>query len=77
MAGVAFMKVSREEIVNAYCYGIGLMSFIAPTGLVLPSLAMVNVRFDRWVRFIWPLMALLAALSIVFLATGVLLRRAY
>ena len=69
--------MSREEIVNAYCYGIGLMGFIAPTGLVLPSLAMVNVRFDRWVRFIWPLMALLAALSIVFLATGVLLRRAY
>jgi hypothetical protein len=29
------------------------------------------------VRFIWPLMALLAALSIVFLVTGVLLRRAY
>ena len=26
--------VSREEIVNAYCYGMGLMGFIAPTGLV-------------------------------------------
>jgi uncharacterized ion transporter superfamily protein YfcC len=62
--------------VNAYCYGIGLMGFISPTGLVLPSLAMVNVRFDRWVRFIWPLMAFLAALSIVFLVIGVLLRRA-
>lgn len=74
LAGVA--GVSREEIVNAYCYGIGLMGFIAPTGLVLPSLAMVNVRFDKWVRFIWPLMALLAVLSIVFLVIGVLLRRA-
>ena len=39
--------VSREEIVNAYCYGIGVMGFIAPTGLLLPSLAMVNVRFDK------------------------------
>jgi uncharacterized ion transporter superfamily protein YfcC len=74
LAGVA--GVSREEIVNAYCYGIGVMGFIAPTGLVLPSLAMVNVRFDKWVRFIWPLIALLAALSIVFLVLGVLLRRA-
>jgi uncharacterized ion transporter superfamily protein YfcC len=74
LAGAA--GVSREEIVNAYCYGIGLMGFIAPTGLVLPSLAMVNVRFDRWVRFIWPLMALLAVLSIVFLVIGVLVRRA-
>jgi uncharacterized ion transporter superfamily protein YfcC len=74
LAGVA--GVSREEIVNAYCYGLGVMSFIAPTGLLLPSLAMVDVRFDKWVRFIWPLMALLAALSIIFLVLGVLLRRA-
>jgi uncharacterized ion transporter superfamily protein YfcC len=73
LAGVA--GVSREEIVNAYCYGIGLMGFIAPTGLVLPSLAMVNVRYDRWVRFIWPLMALLAVLSLLFLAADVLWRR--
>jgi len=74
LAGVA--GVSREEIVSAYCYGIGVMGFIAPTGLVLPSLAMVNVRFDKWVRFIWPLIALLAALSIIFLVLGVLLRHA-
>jgi uncharacterized ion transporter superfamily protein YfcC len=73
LAGVA--GASREEIVNAYCYGTGLMSFLALTGLVLPSLAMVNVRFGKWVRFIWPLMALLAALAIIFLATEVLLRR--
>ena len=73
LAGVA--GVSREEIVNAYCYGTGVMSFIAPTGLVLPSLAMVNVRFDKWVRFTWPLMALLAALSVLVLALGVLLQR--
>ena len=32
---------------------------------------------DKWVRFIWRLMALLAALSIIFLVLGVLLRRAY
>ena len=73
LAGVS--GVSREEIVNAYCYGQGLMAFIAPTGLILPSLAMVNVRFDRWLRFIWPLLVLLSAISIIFLATGVLLPR--
>jgi uncharacterized ion transporter superfamily protein YfcC len=73
LAGVS--GVSREEIVNAYCYGQGLMAFIAPTGLILPSLALVNVRFDRWLRFIWPLLVLLSAISIIFLATGVLLPR--
>ncbi|MEP7016377.1 MAG: SLC13 family permease, partial [Verrucomicrobiota bacterium] len=67
--------VPRDQIVNAFCWGIGLMGFIAPTGLVLPSLAMVNVRFDKWVRFIWPLIAILTVLSIIFLVLGVLIRR--
>jgi uncharacterized ion transporter superfamily protein YfcC len=73
LAGVA--GVSREEIVNAYCYGMGLMGFIAPTGLVLPSLAMLNIRFDKWLRLIWPLLGLLAVLSLISLATEVLLQR--
>jgi uncharacterized ion transporter superfamily protein YfcC len=64
LAGVA--GVPWQEIVNAYCSGMGLIGFIAPTGLVLPSLAMVNVRYDKWARFIWPLMLLLTLLTIAF-----------
>lgn len=62
----------REQIVNAYLLGQGLMSFVVPTGLLLPSLAMVDVRYDQWLRFIWPLFALLVGLAIAFLAFGVL-----
>ena len=47
--------VPAEEIVNAYLFGFGLMSFITPTGLILPSLAMVNVNYNTWLKFIWPL----------------------
>ena len=33
--------VSRSVIVSAYAYGLGLISFITPTGLILASLAML------------------------------------
>ena len=64
----------REQIVNAYLLGQGLMSFIVPTGLLLPSLAMVDVRYDRWLRFIWPLFVLLVLMAMAFLAGGVIAR---
>ncbi|MGF1763634.1 YfcC family protein [Aliivibrio kagoshimensis] len=55
--------IPRENIVSSYQYGMGLMAFITPTGLVLASLAMVNVTFDKWLRFVLPLLAILASLA--------------
>ncbi|MCI0433141.1 MAG: YfcC family protein [Gemmatimonadetes bacterium] len=65
--------VPGEQIVNAYLYGFGLMAFITPTGLILPSLAMVNVSYAVWLRFMIPLLGLLALLSAVMLVAGVTL----
>ena len=62
--------VPPEEIVNAYLFGFGLMTFITPTGLVLPSLAMVNVSYGTWLRFIWPLLVLLGFVAVVILWIG-------
>lgn len=62
--------VPPEEIVNTYLFGMGLMSFITPTGLILPSLAMVNVNYNIWLKFIWPLMLILAVLSFIVLWSG-------
>ncbi|WP_372745602.1 YfcC family protein [Lutibacter sp.] len=64
--------VPPEEIVNTYLFGMGLMSFITPTGLILPSLAMVNVNYNIWLKFIWPLMLILAILSFIILWGGLL-----
>ncbi len=64
--------IPPEEIVNAYLFGFGLMSFITPTGLILPSLAMVNINYNIWLKFIWPLLAGLAILSTLILWMGVL-----
>lgn len=65
--------VGREVIVNAYQYGQGLISFITPTGLILASLAMVNVTYDKWLKFVMPLVGIIAGLSIVMLAVGTML----
>ena len=64
--------VPTEEIVNAYQFGLGLMLFITPTSLILPSLAMVNLNYNTWLKFIWPLLLLLAGLSIVILWLGLI-----
>ena len=65
--------VPTEEIVNAYLFGFGLMTFITPTGLILPSLAMVNVKYNVWLKFIWPLLLILAVLAVGILWAGLLI----
>ncbi len=64
--------VPAEQVVNAYLVGFGLMSFITPTGLVLPSLVMVDVSFGTWLKFIMPLLGILLAFSLVFLMLNVI-----
>lgn len=65
--------VPGEEIVNAYLFGSGLMMFITPAGVVLPSLAMVDVSYNIWLKFISKLMAILGLIAIVILIVGFLL----
>lgn len=62
--------VPGREIVNAYLFGMGIMGLITPVGLVLPSLAIVNVSIKTWWRFIWPLIIMLVVVSAVFLMAG-------
>lgn len=64
--------VPTEEIVNAYQFGFGIMLFLTPAGLVLPSLAMVNIGYNTWLRFIWPLILILALLSVLILWMGLI-----
>lgn len=70
LANIAGVPV--EQVVNAYLVGFGLMSFITPTGLILPSLVMVDVSFGTWLKFILPLLGILLAVSLLFLAAGVM-----
>jgi uncharacterized ion transporter superfamily protein YfcC len=65
------VNVPGREIVNSYMYGMCLMSFLAPTGLVLPSLAMVNVSLKTWVKFIMPMLILLTIICMLALLIGI------
>jgi len=65
--------VPSEEIVNAYLFGFGLMTFITPSGLILPSLSMVNVNYGTWLKFMWPLMCILGVVGIIILSIGYLI----
>ena len=65
----ASVGAPAAAVVSAYVYGIGLMFFVSPSGMVLPSLAMTGVGYDRWLRFIGPFlgaMALVCAAVLVF-----------
>jgi uncharacterized ion transporter superfamily protein YfcC len=61
------VNVPGKEVVNAYLFGMGIMGFITPTGLILPSLALVNVSFKAWMKFITPLLIMLFILCSIFL----------
>ncbi|GIM61688.1 C4-dicarboxylate transporter [Capnocytophaga canis] len=62
--------IEGQHVVNAYLFGMGLMSFITPTGLILPSLAMVNLNYKQWLKFVSPLLLMLLALSVGMLLLG-------
>lgn len=64
----------RHVIVSAYQYGQGLMAFITPTGLILATLAMVDVTYDKWLKFIMKLMGYTAIFAIIMLLIEVALK---
>ena len=67
------VNIPGREIVNSYIFGMGIMSFVAPTGLILPSLALVNVSLKTWMKFIMPFLFMLIVLCSVFLIIGIYL----
>lgn len=63
--------IGREAIVNAYLYGMGIFGFINPTGLILATLGIAKIGFDKWLKFVWPLVIILALISMAFLTVSV------
>ena len=67
------VNVPGREIVNTYLFGMGIMGFLTPTGLILPSLALANVSLKAWWKFIYPLLIILFVLCALFLVIGIYL----
>ena len=47
--------VSRATVLCAYQWGQYAMLFLAPTGLVMATLQMLDIRYSHWLKFVWPL----------------------
>jgi uncharacterized ion transporter superfamily protein YfcC len=63
-----FADVGRPLVVTAWSWGAGIARFITPTSaVVMAGLALAGVRYDRWIRFMLPLMGMLAVACIVML----------
>ena len=61
-------------MVTAYQSASGLMNLFIPTSaVVMGGLAIARVPYGRYLRWVWPLLAMLAALTVVVLGVGALL----
>jgi len=66
-----FADVSRPLVVTTWSWGAGLARFVTPTSaVVMAGIALAGVRYDRWIRFMLPLMAILAVASVAMLAVA-------
>lgn len=65
------LNIPGREVVNSYLYGIGIMYMITPTGSIFPALAMVNVSYKAWLKFIMPFVVGLLVLGAIFLVVGI------
>ncbi|WP_038533362.1 YfcC family protein [Formosa agariphila] len=63
--------IGRDMVVNAYQFGMGIFAFINPTGLILASLAIVKIGFDKWLRFVMPLVGILLIFIMIVLTISV------
>jgi uncharacterized ion transporter superfamily protein YfcC len=67
------VDIGREIIVNTYQYGMGLFHLLNPTGLILASLAIINIGFEKWLKFIIPLFVILTFTTMTVMTISVYL----
>lgn len=54
-------------MVTAFQSASGLVNLITPTAaVVMGALALGHVPYDRWLKFSWKLIAVFAALTVLF-----------
>ncbi|WP_386694706.1 YfcC family protein [Lonepinella sp. MS14435] len=63
--------IPRDIVVSAYNWGQYAMLFLAPTGLVLVTLQMLHIPFNKWVRFVMPMIGMLLLIGSILLVVQV------
>ncbi|MBM7551482.1 YfcC family protein [Thalassobacillus pellis] len=69
MTGLADLSgVTRQTAVLAFLMGDGFSNIFYPTsGYFMATLAMGGIRWEKWIKFIWPLLIIWYSLCVVFL----------
>jgi uncharacterized ion transporter superfamily protein YfcC len=68
-----FADVPKDLVVTAYQSANGLMNLFIPTSaVVMGGLAIARVPYGRYLRFVWPLLVMLAVLTVVVLGVAAL-----
>lgn len=66
-----FANVSRDLVVTAYQSANGLVNLFNPTfAVVMGGLAIGRVSYDKWLRFLFPLLVILAVIICATLTVG-------
>ncbi len=69
MSGLAdLVGITRQTAVLAFQFGDGFANIFYPTsGYFMATLAIARVGWDKWMKFVWPLLIIWYVLAIVFL----------
>lgn len=67
-----FAGVGRELVVTAYQSANGIVNLVNPTfAVVMGALAIGRVPYERWLRFMWPLLVILTVIIMASLSVAV------
>jgi len=67
-----FASVSRAMVVTAYQSASGWVNLFTPTSaIIMGGLALGKVRYDRYLRFVGPLLGILLVLTVLFMLLGI------
>jgi len=69
-----FTNISSALIITAFQSASGLVNLLTPTSaVVMGALAVAHIPYDRWLRYVIGLVAIVLVLTIGFLAAGSIL----
>ena len=67
LANVA--KLPRSIVVTAYQSASGVINLITPTSvIIMGGLAVARIGYDRWFRFVWPLLLFILVATMILLS---------
>ncbi len=70
----SFLEVPASLVVTAYQSASGLMNLFIPTSaVVMGGLAIARVPYGSYLRWVWPLLVMLAVVTVIVLTVGALI----